>query len=146
MSSSITSEAVHASTSCATWLRLSPNHWWLSNLVGRSIGGNLPKTDDGEPHAAPHHQESAGTRPADVWASSGTSPRPSRRRRLVEFAGGPAAALAASHLRSPATFTVQLDHLLSSVTQVNHTRGRNWRVRYPVLAGIEGFSSLPPTS
>jgi hypothetical protein len=33
----------------------------------------------------------------------------------LEFAGGPAAALAASHLRSPATFTVQLDHLLSSV-------------------------------
>jgi hypothetical protein len=36
------------------------------------------------------------------------------------FAGGPAAALAASHLRSPATFTVQLDHLLSSVLRVNH--------------------------
>src|SRR4051812_7219937 len=41
------------------------------------------------------------------------------------FAGGPAAALAASHLRSPRTFTVQLDHLLSSVRKVNHSRPEN---------------------
>src|SRR3954449_7654512 len=43
----------------------------------------------------------------------------------LEFAGGPAAALAASHLRSPATFTVQLDHLLSSVRIVNHSTTEN---------------------
>ena len=43
----------------------------------------------------------------------------------LEFAGGPAAALAASHLRSPATFTVQLDHLLSSVAVINHSRSEN---------------------
>src|SRR5207253_10178179 len=62
----------------------------------------------------------------------------------LEFAGGPAAALAASHLRSPATFTVQLDHLLSSVAQVNHNRHENWRAHFRILAEIVGNSSLPP--
>src|SRR3954454_17357460 len=43
----------------------------------------------------------------------------------LEFAGGPAAALAASHLRSPATSSIQLAHLLSSVRKVNHSRHEN---------------------
>ena len=50
------------------------------------------------------------------------------------FAGGPAAALAASHLRSPATFTVQLDHLLSSVEKVNHIDPENGAHIPPYLA------------
>ena len=35
--------------------------------------------------------------------------------------------LVASHLRSPALFTVQLDHLLSSVRSVDHNRRHEWR-------------------
>src|SRR3954467_8315446 len=74
----------------------------------------------------------------------------------LEFAGGPAAALAASHLRSPATFTVQLDHLLSSVSVINHSRPENgahfwapWQKSWEILhcrqAGTSaGWRHAPP--
>ena len=82
-SSSITSGAVQASTSWTTWLRLSPSHWWFSNLVGRSIAsGTYSKRMMGSRIGLPI-TEKCWNRPADVWTSSGTSPRPSRRRWLV---------------------------------------------------------------
>ena len=50
--------------------------------------------------------------------------------------------LVASHLRSPTLFTVQLDHLLSSVAPVNQKITREWwRIR---LSEIVGSSSLLP--
>src|SRR3954471_3338739 len=77
-------------------------------MMGSRIG--LPITEKCWKQAGGRFESRAGQVP-DRIAGGG----------WLVFAGGPAAALAASHLRSPATFTVQLDHLLSSVAQVNHT-------------------------
>ena len=115
------SGAVQASMSCATWSRLSPTHWWVSNLVGRSIAANV--TRNGEPaEGSPFSQidwNRTGVRLDAEWDKSSAAFAGGG---WLVFAGGPAAALAASHLRSPATFTVQLDHLLSSVLKVNHSQ------------------------
>src|SRR5436190_1020734 len=93
-----------------------PTQRWFSNRVGRSMTAERTRTRIGEPKRLPDLIVLAGIEPVDVGVPSGTSPRPPGPAVAGWYSpGGPAAASAASHLRSPATFTVQLDHLLSSV-------------------------------
>src|SRR3954471_20909107 len=93
-------------------------------MMGSRIG--LPITEKCWKQAGGRFESRAGQVP-DRLASGG----------WLVFAGGPAAALAASHLRSPATFTVQLDHLLSSVAVVNHS-DREKRTHFsPKLTGLD---------
>src|SRR5690349_2902785 len=112
--------------SCTSWLRLSPTYWWCSNRARRSIDGRPYADAERGAETAPrsHRKFCTGKEPVDVWsAGRDEAPAAITGGFWLGFTRWSSGQLVASHLRSPALFTCQLDHLLSSVVSVNHTRG-----------------------